>query len=113
MKHTIEILSSIEAKERPGFASSIRKWENIAQVMRLISEEAERNCGLCWEMLKPTPDNYVSWTACKATCLYKVCHDEGSDYTNARDSINKARKAISDLIADLDIVRRQREATAL
>ena len=113
MNHTIRILSSIEAKEHPGFASSIRKWEDIAQVMRLISEEAEANCGLCWEMLKDTPGAFVCLTGCKGKCLYRVCHDEGSDYTNARDSINKARKAISDLIADLDIVRRQREATAL
>ena len=113
MKHTIEILSSEEAKERPGFGASVRKWEDIAQVMRLISEEAERNCGLCWQMLKPTSDNYVSWTACKATCLYKVCHDEGSDYTHARDSIHKARKAISDLIADLEVLRRINEKKAL
>ena len=113
MKHTIEILSSIEAKERPGFGSSIRKWEDIAQVMRLISEEAEKNCGLCWEMLKPTPGNYVSLMACKTACLYKVCHDEGSDYTKARDLIHEVRKAISDLIADLDVRRRQHESKAL
>ena len=113
MQHTIEILSSEEAKERPGFGSSIRKWEDIAQVMYLISEEAERNCGLCWQMLKPTPGNYVTLMACKTACLYKVCHDEGSDYTNARDSIHKARKAISDLIADLEVSRRLHESKAL
>jgi len=113
MKHTIEIFSSIEAKERPGFGSSIAKWEDIARVMALISDEAERNCGLCWQMLKPTPDNYVSWTACKATCLYKVCHDEGSDYTKTRDLIHEVRKSISDLIADLEVRRRQHESKAL
>jgi hypothetical protein len=113
MNHTIEILSSQEAKERPGIGSSIRKWEDIAQVMLLISNEAENNCGLCWEMLSKTPGNYVDWSGCKTTCLYKRCHDDGSDYTKTHDLIRKVRHAISDLIADLEVTRRQHESKAL
>jgi len=105
MKHTIEILSSEEAKEKPGFGSSIKKWEDIARVMVLISDEAERNCGLCWQMLRPNPGNWVTLMTCKTSCRYKVCHDEGSNYTKARDSIHEVRKAISFLLGDLYVRR--------
>ena len=113
MNHTIEILSSEEAKERPGFGSSIRKWEDIAQVLRLISEEAEKNCGLCWDMLKGTPDSWVNTKGCENACLYKICHDEGSEYWTAHNSIHKARKAVSDLIASLEVLRHINERKAL
>jgi len=105
MKYTIEILSSEEAKEKPGFGSSIKKWEQIAEALYMLSDEAATNCGLCWEMLKDHPERGSHKPHCQKYCRYGNCTTPGSHFENVKTQFCALRKAISDLLSDLYIRR--------
>jgi hypothetical protein len=109
MKHTIEILGSGEAEQRPGFDSSIEKWEDIALSIQQIQVEANAYCGLCWEAMSHDKEHYGLRNHCNTDCLYKGCPGSQSNYMNIHNHFISLRKAIGVFLDDL----RQCRATAL
>ena len=101
MKHTIEILSSDEAKQAPGFDSSIEKWEDIALVIQQIQREANAYCGLCWEAMSHDKEHYGLRDHCNTDCLYKGCPGSQSNYMNIHNHMLGLRKAIGVFLDDL------------
>jgi len=102
MKHTIEILSSEEAKAAPGFDSSIEKWYQIGEAIRQIQVEANAYCGLCWQAMSNTLENYGLRNHCTTDCLYKGCPGNQSNYMNIHNHFQSLRKAINVFREDLE-----------
>ena len=101
MIHSINIISTDEAKAQPGFDSSIRKWYQISEAIREIQVEANAYCGLCWQAMSNDPEHFGLRDHCNTDCLYRGCPGSQSNYMNCHHQFERLRKAIDVFLFDL------------